>query len=491
MNQHCIQNASGARRKTIGLILGLAAFLIMIISPRPADLSGPSWHVAAIAVLMAVWWMTEAVPLSVTALLPIVILPLIGLKSFDQIAASYAHPLIFLFLGGFLIAKSIERWGLHRRIAARIVQLAPPNPAGMVGALMLATAFLSMWISNTATAMVMVPIAQAVIHSSRMERQPGAAVKDGIQDTFAAPLMLAIAFSSTIGGMASLIGTPPNALLAGYLQTSHGITIGFGQWMLLGVPVMLALLPICWLLLTRVVFNLSADDQPDTFFKVKLEDGEKTLPLGAKFAAAIISCAGIFLVLRPLIQTIVPSIPLTDAGIVMTAALILFITPAWDGKNGKLLHWGDVQTIRWDVLILFGGGLALADAIDTSGLSKAIGLGFANLNAWPTALVILIAMVVIVYLGELASNTAMAAVFLPIAGAAAVGLGVAPLQFIIPIGLAASLGFMLPVATPPNAIVYGSGEVSSGQMLKAGAGLDILSIFIVYGLTLVLTPMIF
>ena len=191
--------------------------------------------------------------------------------------------------------------------------------------------------------------------------------------------MLGIAFSATIGGMATLIGTPPNALLAGYLQTAHGITIGFGQWMLLGVPVMLALLPICWLLLTRVVFNLSAGDQPDTFFKVALKDDGKALPLGAKLAAAIISCAGIFLILRPLVQNIVPGVTLTDAGIVMTAALILFITPACDGKNGKLLHWDDAQTIRWDVLILFGGGLALADAIDTSGLSKAIGSRFVQL----------------------------------------------------------------------------------------------------------------
>ncbi len=412
-------------------------------------------------------------------------LPLLGVSPIEAVAVSYAHPLIFLFLGGFLIAKGLERWGLHRRIAIGLVRVGPRGPAGLVGSLMAATAFLSMWISNTATAMVMLPIAQSIIQSMRQE-----GVTAGELSGFAAALTLGIAFSATIGGMATLIGTPPNALLAGYLQSSHGIEIGFGTWMLLGLPVVLVLLPVTWLLLTRVFFPVGevSGDVATSMISHAPEPAER-LPFGARMTAVIVALAALTLVLRPVIDSFVPALSLNDAGIAMAAALLLFVVPARDGT--KLLTWDHAKTIRWDVLILFGGGLALAAAIDGSGLSQVLGGMFASLQVLPLALVILVAMAVIVLIGELASNTAMAAIFLPVAGAAAIGLGGSPLQLVLPIGLAASLGFMLPVATPPNAIAYGSGEITSEQMLKAGSVLDAISILVVYAIAMAIGPWIF
>ena len=475
------------RARRIGLFAGLTAFIGMILSPSPPGLPDAGWAVASLAILMMIWWMTEAIALAATALAPLVVLPLLGVKSIDAVAQSYAHPLIFLFLGGFLIAKALERWGLHRRFAAAILRHGHQGPAGLIASLMAATAFLSMWISNTATAMVMVPIAQSIIHSRRHDA--GSAGDGG---DFAAALMLGIAFSATIGGMATLIGTPPNALLAGYVQTAHGIDIGFGQWMLLGVPVMAVLLPVTWLILTRLVF----DPGDSREFAIGLltdaaQPAPLRLPFGAKLVTVIVAATALALVFRPLLETLLPGLPLSDAGIVMTAALVLFATPAGGPDAGMLLDWDDAKTIRWDVLILFGGGLALATAIDGSGLSRAFGSGLSALEVLPMALIVLVAMAAMVYLGELASNTAMAAVFLPIASAAALALGAAPLELVLPVGLAASLGFMLPVATPPNAIVYGSGEVSSRQMLKAGAILDVVAILIVYGLAMTIAPLVF
>jgi len=465
--------------------VGAILFITLVVAPAPSGLGDAEWSVVAIGVLMVVWWVTEAIPLAATALVPVVFLPLLGVKQIDEAAQPYAHPLIILFLGGFLIAKALEKWELHRRIASILMRIGPGGPAGLIGSLMAATAFLSMWISNTATAMVMVPIAQSIIQSLRQKDVPVRGLNE-----FAAALMLAIAFSATIGGMATLIGTPPNALLAGYMQSSHGIDIGFGTWMMLGLPVALVLLPMTWLILTRLLFDVGQIDKGATRDLLNnaptMSEG---LPLGARLTAGVVTLAAIALVLRPFLQNLLPSVPLSDAGIAMGAALLLFVIPAGDG--GKLLDWNQAQTIRWDVLILFGGGLALAAVIDDSGISLALGNLFSSFGTLPLPLVILLTMAAIVLIGELASNTAMAAVFLPIAGATAVGLGSAPLDLVLPVGLAASLGFMLPVATPPNAIAYGSGEVSSQQMLKAGAVLDVISILVVYTIAVTIGRWVF
>ena len=474
----------------VGVVAGLAAATTMAIAPAPPGLSDAGWAVAAIGCLMAIWWMTEAVPLPVTALIPIVALPACGVMPIASVTASYAHPLVFLFLGGFFIAKAMERWKLHQRIAVSIMRVAPNSQSGLIAALMAATAFLSMWISNTAAAMVMIPIGQSIMHDIEpwASDQSGSAGNSRLD--FRAALILGIAFSATIGGMATLVGTPPNALLAGYLETAQGIKIGFAQWMMLGIPVAIIMLPVTWYLLTRIVSNIGNNELALRAPPVAIELPQR-LSAGARLTAAIICIAGLMLIFQPAIAAVSPWMQLSDAGIAMAAAVLLLIVPSGEPENERLLRWEDAATIRWDVLILVGGGLALAGAIETSGLSQAISRSFVSLNFLPLMLTVLLAMALIVYIGELASNTAMAAVFLPVAGAAAVGLGVEPLHLIIPIGLAASLGFMLPVATPPNAIAYGTGDVSSGQMLRAGALLDVAGILATFAITQVLVPLLF
>jgi len=478
------------QHKIIGLVAGAAIFVLLILVPSPHGVSDEGWRVAAVAALMAIWWMTEALPLAATALVPIVFFPFLGISSLESVAQSYAHPLIFMFLGGFLIGKALERWSLHTKIATAMLQYAPQSSKGIIGAIMLATAFLSMWISNTAAALVMVSIAQSITRTAKSSTTQNDNAWQSTHADFSTALMLGVAFSATIGGMATIIGTPPNALLVAYLQNSHEIKIGFGQWMLIGVPLVVVLLPVTWLLLTRVLFDVQVNDLNAFGYTAS---SNRTAPLGvaAKRVAWVSLMAALALIFRPFIQHLIPGIGITDAGILMGAALLLFILPSSATKGDRLLRWKDAQMLRWDVLILFGGGLALAKAVEVTGLAHAIGSIFSINDLLPITIVIVLAMAVMVLLGELASNTAIAAVFLPVAGAAALAMGIPPLELVIPVGLAASLGFMLPVATPPNAIAFGTGDITSGQLLKAGALLDIVGIIIVSIIALLLAPLVF
>jgi len=476
--------------KTMGLVAGIAVFFLMLLLPAPSQVGDTGWSVTALAGLMAIWWMTEAVPLAATALAPIVVLPILGVDQLDNVAQSYAHPLIFLFLGGFIIAKALERWNLHAKIATALIQLAPRSAEGLIGAMMGATAFLSMWISNTATALVMVSIAQSISKGIGVGPTGAISSRQSSQNQFSAAMMLGVAFSATVGGMATIIGTPPNALLVAYLQESHGISISFVQWMGIGLPLVIVLLPVTWILLTRIVFNTSVIDLDSMNYK-PLSTDSTPLPAGAKMVALIAMIAALTLIFRPVLQRVVPDVGISDAGILMAAALILLILPAPNTKGEPLLDWRSAVKIPWDVLILFGGGLALANALEQTGLAQSIGPLFSAIDVLPVTIVILLAMITMVLIGELASNTAMVAVFLPVVGTLAVSMGIPPLELLIPIGLAASIGFMLPVATPPNAIAFGSGEFTSGQLLRAGALLDVFSIVIVFIIAVYLGPVVF
>jgi len=450
-------------------VIGLALFGLLLALPGPQGLAPQGWAALALALLMAFWWLTEAVPLAATALLPLVLAPVLGLAPLDAVAPAYAHPLILLFLGGFLLARAVETSALHARIAHALLARAGTEPARVLAALMGATAFLSLWISNTASAMVMAPIAAAV------------AVPAGPR--LAATLMLGVAFAATIGGMGSLIGTPPNAVFAAYAQNTLGIEIGFASWALVGVPVALVLLVVTWGWLARVFPSYAPGQslpRPD-FAPHPLRGGEARV-------AVIAAATALAWIARPWLAAALPGLPLTDAGIALAAALALFLTG--DGRGGRLLSWGQAKSIRWDVLILFGGGLSLAQLIDTTGLAAWIGAASAQLSALPVALIVLAFAGVIVYLGELASNTAMAALFLPIAGASALALGVNPLTFMLPVALASSIGFMLPVATPPNAIVFAHPAVNRANMLRAGAPLDVIGIIVTVGLSALIGPLI-
>ena len=494
-----VHNTSPAHHRNVGLYVGPAVMVAILLLPLPDGLPSEGRAAAAIGCLMAVWWMTEAVPLAITALLPLVLFPLLGVSALSVTATSYAHPLIFLFLGGFMLARAMEHWQLHRRLAVSVLRFGGGTPGAVIASLMVTTAFLSLWVSNTATTMVMLPIGQSIVATLCVDDLNGRNAK---ADDFGAALMLGIAYAATIGGMGSLIGTPPNALFAAFMRESYGMEIGFAKWMMLGVPIVLILLPVTWFTLTRIVFRVStinnanngnnANNKGKPLVNIEKLAGEMPpMSRGERMIAILmVTVAGLW-IFRPLINQMLPWIELTDAGIAVTAAVMLFVIPVNRADGVYLLNWEKAITIRWDVLILFGGGLALAAAISGSGLAGWISSWSGVLESLPFIAVIVTSTIIIVYLGELASNTAMAAIFLPIAGATAVGLGHAPISLALPVVLAASLGFMLPVATPPNAIVYGSGAVSAHQMLKAGALLNIFGIVIVVAAGLILGPLVF
>jgi sodium-dependent dicarboxylate transporter 2/3/5 len=463
----------------IGFWCGLLGGAAFVLTDPPNGFPAPAWTAVGVALLMAAWWVSEALPLAATALVPIALMPLLGVLPLEQVAAPYANPLIFLFLGGFLIARAMEQSGLHRRVAITIIGWAGRQPHAVIGAFMVATAFLSLWISNTASTMVMAPIAGSI-----------AATRDDNGDGFAPALMLGTAFAATIGGMGSVIGTPPNAIFAAYMREAHGVEIGFAEWMAVGLPVVLVLLPVAWFFLTRISFCI--DGTP----LAGLPQSPGPMTTRERRVAMIAVAAACGWIFRPLIQHLLPGsdpsgIGLSDAGIAMLAALALFVVPAGTGRREPLLTWEQAAGLRWDVLILVGGGLALATAISETGLADWIGQSARAFAYLPPIALIAAMALVIVYLGELASNTAMAAIFLPVAGAVALGLGQYPIVFALPVALAASIGFMLPVATPPNAIVFSYGAVTSRRMLRAGAPLDLIGIAIAVLAGVLLGPLVF
>lgn len=480
----------GARTSAIrlgGLIAGPAAAVAMLAGGAPEGLSGEAWAVAAAAAWMAVWWMTEAVPLAVTALLPLLLFPLLGVNSMEGTAAAYADPVVFLFLGGFMLAAAVQRWQLSRRLALLLLRQAGGGPGAIVGGLMAATAFLSLWMSNTATAMVMLPIAQAAIAGVR--RDLGEEGERAFAH-FTAAALLGVGYAASIGGIGSLIGTPPNALLAGFMRETHGIEISFGRWMLLGLPAVVILLPAAWFVLTRIAFRFALPPQGDRAAAIESELGTLgPMSRGERIVAVVFVATAAAWMFGPLLRQSLSWFTLSDAGIALAAALLLFSIPS--GAAGqRLLTWEDTRRLPWGVLILFGGGLALAEAITQSGLAPWIGQAVGAFAGWPPWLFLILLCALVVLLGELASNTAIAAMFLPIAGAAAAGMGAEPMTLALPVALAASVGFMLPVATPPNAIVYGSGLVTSGQMLRAGVILDVLGVLVAAVLALTLAPLV-
>lgn len=458
--------------KPLAIISGLVLLVTPVFLAAPDGLPDQAWLASGLALTMALWWLTEALPLPATALLPLAVAPPLGIADIGDIAASFGHPLIVLFLGGFLLAKAIEKSGLHRRLAFTLLRVAGNSPGRILAAIMLATAFLSLWISNTASAMVIAPIAAAI-----------AASQTGRPD-FGTALMLGVAFAATIGGMGSLIGTPPNAIFAAHVNTAYGLEIGFAQWAAIGVPTASLLLGVAWLVLARLTPRLGIGD-----LEVSFGGRAGKMRISERRVALVAGLTALAWISRPMLEALVPTLALTDAGIAMLAALALFILPGDDGA--RLLDWETAATLRWDVLILFGGGLALAGILDQTGLAAWIGATIETLDYLPQIFFLLIIAALIVYVGELASNTAMAAIFIPIAGAAAASLNADPVIFMLPVALSASVGFMLPVATPPNAIVFANPLVGRGDMLRAGAPLDLAGIVISVGMSTILAPYFF
>ena len=471
----------------MGLVLGLATFLIVQVFPPPEGMSAQAWHTAAVAGLMAIWWITEAVPVYATGLLPLALFPLLGILDMKAAAAPYANPLIFLFLGGFMIALAMQRWGLHRRIALSVLGVTGTRARNLIAGFMLATGFLSMWVSNTATTMMMLPIALSVLtllNTAEGEHQhlPG----------FNTALLLSVAYGASIGGLATLIGTPPNALLAAYFLETYGVVISFVKWMAIGAPLALVLLALCWFLISRVLYPLPNVEIAGVTNLIESErDAMGPISRGeAVVLVAFIAAASLW-ILRPMIDDWVPQITLTDPGIAMSIALLLFVIPVDFSRGEYVLNWEWAQRVPWGILLLFGGGLSLAAAATQSGFSHWVGDSMGAWSGMPLWLIIFGMVSIVIFLTEVTSNTATTATLIPLLAGVSVAMGQNPLLICIPTALAASCAFMLPPATPPNAIIFGSGQVTIPQMARAGLALNLLCIFLLTGLGYTWVAMMF
>lgn len=484
------KHSSTANKYPVGLLLGLGLFLLIMLLPAPEGLTEHARHVAAVAVLMAVWWVTEAIPIPVTALLPVVLFPVLGVVDGSQVTKAYANHLIFLFLGGFLIAIAIERWNLHRRIALHTIRVIGVTPNRIVLGFMLATAFLSMWISNTAATMMMATIGMAVL--SRLHPGSGSGSGSTAEEEFpfGISLMLGIAYSASIGGVATLIGTPPNAILAAIVENTYGVSISFLQWMTFGLPLSLAMLLLCWLYLTRIAYRGESNEIAggrDTIQREIQQLGN--MQSGEKRVLAVFLLVALLWILRGLLDAeVLPYV--RDSTIAMGGAVALFIIPSSRGPREFLLDWKSAVRIPWDILILFGGGFALAQGFSETGLTHYLAEQLAFLRHSPLVIAVAAVTCGIIFLTELTSNTATASLALPVAGALAVSMYIEPLALMTAVAVAASFAFMLPVATPPNAIVFGTRYVSIRQMAKTGFWLNLAGIAVITAFVVLLLPVV-
>ena len=472
----------------VGLFLGPIAFLILVLLPAPDVFSPEAWKVMALAVFMLVWWVTEAVPIPVTALLPIVGLPLLGVDDMRTAAAPYASPIVFLFMGGFMIALAMERWHLHRRIALNIVRLTGTNANGIILGFMLATAALSMWISNTATTVMMLPIATSVIHL--LTRDQDEHSERGIR-FFALSMMLGIAYAANIGGTATIIGTPPNVVFAGYIRQTFDYEVSFANWMMIGVPFAAVLLTVTYFFVVKVLY-------PNRLGRfsgaAKLIDEEVArlgeMSTGERRTLVIFAATALAWILRAQLNSWIPFLELTDPIIAMLATVALFMTPVNFREGIFVLKWENTEKLPWGILLLFGGGLSLAGALERVGIIDLIGQQFEGVES-AGLLIILGLSAVSLFLTEIMSNVALVTVLLPVVGGIAVAADIRPLMVCVPVTLAASCAFMLPMSTPPNAIVFASGHLTIPQMVRAGLILNIITIILVAIFTKTLMPVIF
>lgn len=466
-------------RQRIGLSIAALLFLAMWFAPAIPGLTESGSRVALLAVMMAALWVTEAIPIPATALLPLVLLPLLGISPVRQAAAPYADPIIYLFMGGFMLALAMERWNLHRRIALTIIASVGTKPRALILGFLCAASFISMWTSNSATAMMLLPIGVSVY--ALLKSVPGS---ESVAKEMGAALVLAIAYGANIGGMGTLIGTPPNAILKAYMEKAHGVEISFGQWMLIGVPIILISVPLVHLILTRVSFQVSNTEIPGVREQLSSERaklGRMTWPEWAVTGA--FGLAITLWISRELWKAEAPKVPgadwplgalITDEVIAMGAAVLLFFIPANRAKTVFVLDWKGLQKMPWDVLILFGGGLSLAGAMDKTGLVTALAKALEGMSGWHPLAIMFLVTLVMIFATALTSNTATATAFLPVIGALAIGINQPALLLCVPVAIAASADFALPVGTPPNAIAYSSGLVSLPRMLKAGIWVNLL-----------------
>ncbi|RAL23666.1 anion transporter [Lujinxingia litoralis] len=478
--------ASGRRSiRGVELVAGPVVFFLIMLGQGIEGLSPEGSAALAITMLMAIWWLSEAIPIYVTALVPIVLFPLTGVLSAAETTLNYGHELIYLFLGGFLLSIAVEKWHLHRRIALTIIARVGFEPSRLVLGFMVATGFLSMWISNTASAMMMVPIGLAVVsqvgtltrqHQPEIDTSPG-----GFH--FGMALMLGIAYSASIGGIATIIGSPPNAIFVGYVDRVYGAKISFLQWMFYGLPIAVVGIGIAWIYLTKKAYPIRIGGM-EGISKV-VEEGRRGLGkmrVPEQRVLAVFGLVAGLWVLRGALSPYLSGLGLggfSDTTVAILGAILLFIVPSQEEPGQALLAWEDVKEVPWGILILFGGGLALASGIESSGLASWLAEGLGFLEGAPGLLVILVLVAVVIFLTEVTSNTSTATIFVPIVAILATVVGLHPYVLMISVVTAASCAFMLPVATPPNAVVFASHYVTMQDMMRAGVRLNLAFIVII------------
>ncbi len=468
-----------------GLIGGPVVFLLLMLGTGIEGLSPEGQAAAAITLLMAIWWVTEAIPIYATALVPVVLFPLTGVLSVGETTRNYGHELIFLFLGGFLVAIAIQKWNLHRRIALGIVSLFGTKPTRLVLGFMVATGFLSMWISNTASAMMMVPIGLAVIsqltrllreQESEIDTRPG-------EFPFGMALMLGIGYSASVGGIATIIGSPPNAIFVGYVSQIYGIEITFLQWMFYGLPVAVVGLFGVWYYLTRVAHPVQMEEFPGLSGVIADERDELDALEGPELRVLIIFglVAGLW-ILRGVLAPVLGDLGLeglNDTTIAIFGGLLLFLMPANLKEREFLLEWDDTSDVPWGILVLFGGGLALAGGIEASGLAEWLADQLHGLEGAPVLVLLGLIVAMVIFLTEVTSNTSTASIFVPIVAILAGVVGVHSYVLMVTVVTAASCAFMLPIATPPNAVVFASDYVSMRDMMRAGIWLNMVFVVLI------------
>ncbi len=461
--------------KTVGFLAGPCLFIILLSSLHIEALDPKAPHVIAVAVWMVIWWITEVVPLPVTALLPLVIFPIQRVFSVAEAAAPYADPIIFLFMGGFLIALAMEKRNLHRRIALNIIRITGTHANGIILGFMLATAFLSMWISNTATTVMMLPIALSVVDLLQDKQEN---VSENYR-RFALGLMLSIAYAANIGGTTTIIGTPPNVVLVGYIKQFYNYDISFGSWLFVGVPVCFILLLATYYLITRVLYphHLHKLTGSDTLIQDKLK-ALGPMSRAEKLVAAVFFLTAVCWIFQTQLNDLLGGNYLDNTTVAMAGGVLMFILPVQTNPQHYILDWKSTERLPWGILLLFGGGLCLAKAMETTGIVELVGkeiAGEGKLNLW---LLILLLTTFALFITEIMSNVALTVIFVPVVLGIADNMAIEPLFLAIPVTLAASCAFMMPVSTPPNAVVFSSGFIKIYEMVKAGFFLNLISIVV-------------
>jgi len=463
--------------KKTGLILGPILFLLLL-NISGFGLSPQAWKVIAVASWMISWWITEAVPIPVTALLPLFLFPLTGVLSIRESASPYASPIIFLFMGGFMIGLGMRKRRLHERIALHLIKLTGTQANGIILGFMLATALMSMWISNTATAVMMLPVALSVIALLKEKNQHSFSEKD--HNRFSLTLLLGIAYAANIGGISTIVGTPPNAVLVGYMEQLYNYEITFSRWLLIGIPISLSLLFIMYFLLTHILFPNKIGKMADSSKLIDNTLHQLGKPSRAeKMVMIIFALTALSWILRQPINYYLNT-SLNDTIIAMIGGLSMFILPVSFRKTEFIMDWEDTKDLPWGILILFGGGLCLARGMEISGIIQIIGDTIASSSSIKLWVIVLLLTGTVLFMTEVMSNVALVTIFLPVVLGIADGLGIEPLYLAIPVTLASSCAFMMPISTPPNAIIFASRKIKMQEMMRAGVWLNIISILVLY-----------